>query len=428
MINSKKYDVVVVGGGTSGCAAAYTAGKLGLKTLLIEKECVLGGTITNSLVVPMMSAGKNQINTEFFNVLIFEMHKIGGQVTYKNNKGWLNPVLLKPVLDKLMLESGVEVYFNAVVKKVSKDTGIIVSLIINQNILSEYNYKIQSNQKGLSVCIDTKYIIDATGNSEICKLAKCKFLKNLEENQPFSLRFTMSGINISLFASWLEEYDKDRAVTTVERIGNNIHLSTAYTWDKGKKWALTPLFDKAVKEKLIKDNDRNYFQLFTIAGMSDSIAFNCPRIVKSDNFNNDIIEARQAILRLSDFCRVYFPGFKDAYISDIADKIGIRSSERIEGKYVYTINDIIEGKKFDHPVVISNYPVDIHSTVSDKSTLMDVGEYQLPIESLMSKEFKNLYVVGRGVSADNLAQGALRIQPCCFSMGEGVAKYIKSII
>ena len=73
----KKYDLIVVGGGTAGCAAAYTAGKLGLKTLIIEKNIHLGGTITSGLVVPAMKSSDNQINTDFYNDLIEELQKIG---------------------------------------------------------------------------------------------------------------------------------------------------------------------------------------------------------------------------------------------------------------------------------------------------------------------------------------------------------------
>ena len=77
------YDVVVVGGGTAGCAAAYIAGKLGLKTLLIEKNIHLGGTITSGLVIPVMKSGNSQINTEFRDALIDECKKLGGQTTYQ---------------------------------------------------------------------------------------------------------------------------------------------------------------------------------------------------------------------------------------------------------------------------------------------------------------------------------------------------------
>ena len=68
----------------------------------------------------------------------------------------------------------------------------------------------------------------------------------------------------------------------------------------------------------------------------------------------------------------------------------------------------------------------MHSDKKDGSTLDIVQDYELPIESLMSADIDNLYVAGRCLSADYMAQGALRVQASCFSMGEAVAKHIKS--
>ena len=62
-----KYDVIVVGGGTAGVSCAWNAGKLGLKTLIIEQNSFLGGSITSSLVIPAMKTSDNAINTDFYN-------------------------------------------------------------------------------------------------------------------------------------------------------------------------------------------------------------------------------------------------------------------------------------------------------------------------------------------------------------------------
>ena len=427
-----KYDVIVIGGGTAGCAAAYTAGRLGLKTLLIEKNIHLGGTITSALVVPAMKSGEHQINTDFYNDLIAELHSIGGQATYLNNPGWFNPELTKIALDSLMAKAGVEVYFDTHIRDVKLDGHKIKSIVISKEMLSVYNETIEQNNKTLSVSIDARYIIDATGNCEIGKLCGCEFLDGENENQPVSLRFMMGGVDVPLFAEWLKEYDTDRNVTTVEDINGFIHLSTAYTWDKDKTWALSPLFEDAVAKGILKDHDRNYFQIFTVAGMRSTIAFNCPRIIDYTktldvaNMSKALQLARKNIFRLAEFCRIYFPGFENAYISNIADMLGIRVSRRIKGKYFYTIDDLKSGRKFEHPVVVSNYPVDVHSDKKDSSTLDMVQDYELPIESLMSADIDNLFVAGRCLSADYMAQGALRVQASCFSMGEAVSKYIKS--
>ncbi len=241
----------------------------------------------------------------------------------------------------------------------------------------------------------------------------------------------MDGIDLNQFSKWLLKYDPDRNVSTVEQIDGQIHLSTAYTWDTNKEWALAPLFEDAVTKNILKDTDRNYFQIFTIPGMPSAVAFNCPRIIDNTenkdiyHVSNSISEARKSIYRLAEFCKIYFPGFKNAYISNISDELGVRVSRRIRGKYVYTEDDLRTGKKFKNPVLKSDYPIDIHSSDKNSSTLEAVMEYELPVESLMTS-IDNLFVVGRCISADFTAQSALRVQPNCFSMAEGLIKYIKS--
>lgn len=422
MVKNNHYDIIIAGGGTAGCSAAYTAGRLGLKTLLIEKNIHLGGAITSGLVVPAMNSSKNQVNTEFFEALIGELHAMGGQITYMENPGWFNPELCKIALDSLMEKAGVEVLFDTSVTNVCTENKLIKSVTLTSNMLS--------------VSIGANYVVDATGNCEIGVLANCEFLQNEKEIQPVSLRFEMSGINLETFSNWLLDFDSDREVTTVQKINNEVHLSTAYTWDKGKKWALEPLFEDAVKNNVLKDTDRNYFQVFTMPNKPTSLAFNCPRVCLDTEVNpldnaqvsKALQEARKAIFRLAKFCKIYFPGFENSYISNIADSLGVRVSRRIKGKYVYTVDDLKSGKKFENPVLVADYPIDVHSNKKEKSVLEHtMQEYQLPIESLMSADYENLFVAGRCLSADFYSQGALRIQPSCFSMGEGVAKHIASI-
>lgn len=414
------YDIIIVGGGTAGCACAYTAGKLGLKVLLIEQNSYLGGSITSSLVIPAMKTSDNSINNDFFNILYKELSAINGAVTYSDgNSGWFNPELTKIILDKLLKDAHVHILFESYVEKI-------------EDLLLSYNVTICSNNlnfsnKELLPSIETKTIVDATGDAKICKMLNCELLnENSNQTQPISLRFIMSGIDIKQFSTWLLEYDTDRDVTTSCSYNSNILLSTAYTWDTNKKWALGPIFKKAIAQGIITEEDSNYFQIFSVAGTSDSIAFNCPRILDSKLPRSEAyIKGRESILRLSNFCQKFLPGFENAYISSIADSLGVRVSHRVKGRYVYTKNDLMTGKKFDNPVVISNYPIDIHSNTKNESILEpSMIEYQLPLESLIVRD--NLFVVGRCISADFESQAALRIIPSCFSMGEGLAKYLAS--
>ena len=409
-----KYDVTIVGGGTAGCACAYIAGKLGLKVLLIEKNSFLGGSITSALVVPAMKTSDNAINTEFFDALYNKLYSIGGAITYSDgNKGWFNPELTKIVLDEMMQEAHVEIRFESEVTKIEENLSSYI-VTINSNKIFLYN-------DTLLHPIETTYLVDATGDAKICEKLNCEFLE--KKYQPINLRFIMSGVDVEKFSNWIMEFDKDRDVTTSCIVDGKTYLSTAYTWDSGRNWALKPLFKQAIEDGVITEADSNYFQLFSVAGTSDSIAFNCPRLL---NPQNPYIEGRASIFRLSNFCKKYLNGFENSYISNIANTLGVRISNCVKGKYIYTQDDLKSGKKFEHPVVISNYPIDIHSDKKDASKLEKVyQEYQLPIESLIVKD--NLFVVGRCISTDFESQGALRIIPSCFSMGEGLAKYLKSL-
>ena len=410
------FDITVVGGGTGGCATAYIAAKLGLKVLVLEKGVHLGGAMTSGLVVPVMKPSENAINDEFFNALVSELSSLGGQVTYQGNRGWFNPELVKVALDNLLTSVGVKVIFASEVKGVILDGKRICGVRTEDK---EYF---------------SKTVVDASGDCVVGKLAGCEFLEAKDEVQPNSLRFILSAVDAKVFGDWILELDKDRNVTTVEVVDGKTYFSTSYTWDGGEGQALSPLFKDAVECGILTKEDTNYFQIFSVAGTDGSVAFNCPRMLdcngfsSSDELSNSIMDARQSILRLTNFCKKYLKGFENAYISNIADIIGVRVSHRIKGKYVYTMEDIISGKKFENPVAVSNYPIDVHSKEKNKSTLKKVQDYEVPLESLMSADIENLYVVGRCGSADFMAQGAIRVQATCMSMGEGLARYLSQVL
>lgn len=419
--NNEKFDITVIGGGISGIACAYISSKLGLKTLLTEKNDYLGGLITGGLVVPMMKNNSKGINQDFLNDLILYSKKYNAQIEYGDkNPFWFHPLKLKNIFFKMLNDTGCKIFLNSNLKN---------------NFFSENNFikKIEIEQKGLSIPIYSKYYIDGTGNGSFSKILNCEFLSDADDKkQSMSLRFLMSGVNPEKLADFLLNYDKDRDVTTAYKINGEYYLSSAYTWDKNRSWALKPLFERAIKDNVIREEDSDYFQIFSVASEPSTIAFNCPKLkLRGDYSSNGILkalnDAREAIERLADFCRIYLPGFENAYVSEIADMIGIRENGRVRCKHTFTLDDIIGGKMSKTPVLHSDYPIDIHSDKKDKSTLKQVCGYYLPIESLMSYDYENLFITGRCLGASFEAQASLRIQPNCASMGEGIAKYIYSL-
>lgn len=419
-----KYDLVVFGGGTSGCSAAYIAAKHGVKTLLVEKTDSLGGSITQALVVPTMKVNSENINTEFYNDLLTFADQFGAKHTFiDGNEAWFNPELLKIALDAMLESVNCEILFASEATRVSHD-------IIKDKFSCKIKHKI------LSLYIDSKYIVDATGNGEIFKLLNCDFQDKNESFQTPTLRFILSNVDIKVFSEWLKSIDSDRNITPIEEDNDHIYLSTAYTWDKSINWALRPVFEEAIKDGNLDYEDTAYFQIFSIANMPGSIAFNCPRILLNENplnpytYSKALIQARKRIYKLLKFCNKYLPGFENAYITNIADMFGIRESYRVKGEYTLKKDDIINGKIFTNPALACDYPIDIHSNNENEDKLEFIKHtYYLPVEALISSNYRKLYGVGRIISADFESQSALRTQMSCFSMGEAAAKdIIKKLI
>ena len=422
MQNSTKYDVVIVGGGTSGCACAYNCAKNNLKTLLIEKNNFLGGLMTAGLVVPIMKSSTKNYNCDYYNKLIQTAKKFSAQITYKDkNDGWLNPELLKIVLDDILSKyNNLDILFETEVLDVIKEDRKIKNIILKTNLLS--------------IPIEATYFVDATGSGEFSQLCGCNFIMDTDQKQQNTLRFILGNIDIDKFTKFILKIDNNEDITNTYRnerdTNNEIHFTTASTWDSSKIWALDEYLKKGVNEGILKEPDRSYFQIFSIAGAKGEVAFNCPRInnyiENPFKYSLELIEARRAIYRFYEFTKKYFDGFENAIIVNIATQTGIREQNRIKSKYIYSKDDILSAKKFKTPVLEANYPIDIHSDKKDGSILTKTLNYQLPIESLMSDEIDNLYAIGKLVGADFSAHSALRVQKSCMSMGEAVAKHIKN--
>lgn len=422
MENQLKYDVVIIGGGTSGCACAYNCAKNGLKTLLVEKNNFLGGLMTAGLVVPIMKSSVEEINCDYYKELIKTAKKYNAQITYKDkNDGWLNPELLKIVLEDVLSFDNLEILFETSVLSVNKKSNNIHSIVLNSRMLS--------------IPIEAKHFVDATGSAEFSIQCGCELLNDNNNLQQNSLRFILGNVNLDEFCNFILNVDNDENITNTYRndidTNNKIHFTTACTWDTNKIWALDKYLQKGVKDGILKEQDRAYFQLFSVAGGDNQVAFNCPRINNYRNnpfmYSRELINAKRAIWRIYTFVKRYFPGFQNATITNIATQTGVREENRVKTKYIFKKDDLLSSREFDNPVLVANYSIDVHSDKKDCSILQKTSSYQLPIESLMSYNFDNLFVIGKILGAEFEAHSALRVQKSCMSMGEAVAKYIAKI-
>ncbi|MDD3149965.1 MAG: FAD-dependent oxidoreductase [Candidatus Gastranaerophilales bacterium] len=417
------WDVIVVGGGASGVAAAVSASEKNCKTLLIEQNSFLGGSATASLVTPMMKNGfetpQSSLTQGLYKEILNKLYQTGDSAIHENgNIGWFNPEIMKCALDDMCIDSGVSILFNTFVSDVKVKNDKIVSL--------------KCINKSGEIFLKAKYFIDATGDADIANLAKIPC--EIKDVQALSLRLNISNLDMDKFTNWMRKIDSNPDTTSICTTDNGqLLVTTAYT-SENKDWKLKPYFEKGIKEGIITEEDAEYFQIFSIPGQPGTMSFNCPRIAMKninplnvEDTSKALVLGRQQIRRMANFCKKYFIGFEDAFISQIAPQLGVRSSRRIEGKYKLTEDDILSCKKFDSAIAKSNYPIDIHSKDSKKNELNFIDKrdyYEIPLETMLNNKIANLIVVGKAISSTFKAQASLRIQPNCWATGEAAGRYV----
>lgn len=406
---TKEYDVVVIGGGTAGTVAAISAGREGLKTLVVEQFGCLGGSQTMALVTPMMH---NHIEGNPYSSAIDEEicdRIISYGYGYKDaggNKGWFDPQMLKIVLEEMAVEAGCEILYHTSLVDVARNGQIIEAVILH-------------NKDGL-FAVKAKVFIDCTGDADVVYYAGLPYEMGNEEgvNQAISLRFQMTNIDCDRFGEYLESLGQKWATRYP-------YLHTAVV--KGGNWPLNRIFEEKVEQGILTEQDLNYFQVFSVPGKPNDLAFNCPELGGTKNvidaryLSQKQIEGKRAILRLAKFLREYIPGFKNSYICDIAAMIGVRESRRAKTEYILTKEDVLSYRKFEDGIARTNYPIDIHGA-SGKLECASQGiiekYYEIPYRSLVVVGVDNLLVAGRCIGADFIAQSSIRVQQTCRAMGE----------
>ncbi len=413
-------DVLVIGGGSAGSAAAIAAARSGAHTILVEYQSFLGGTSTGALVAPMMAnhLKKQPLNQGIYLEVLKDLLTTGDAVQYKDgNMGWFNPEMLKWVLEAKAVEAGVDIWYNVALSDAVVKDGVLTGAVVE-------------TKSGRGI-VEARVFIDASGDADLAFRAGVPVEQGRGEqmeNQPMALRFNLGNVNLQKaqdFFSKLGEFD-----WTDNPVHPEIPLwTTAATWDKD--WPLTPLFEQAVEAGDLSEDDAAYFQIFTLPGRPGEVTFNCPRMdhlkhaMDFRQRNQAMIEGKQRIVRLWRFCQKYLEGFEKSYIVQIAPMLGIRESRRIVGEYVLTSEDFFAARKFKDAVARNNYPIDIHSRDENGGLHhMQAGDYHdIPFRCLVPLDIDQLLVAGRALSADFAAQGAVRIIPNCYAMGEaaGVA-------
>ncbi len=388
MSNIKQYtdeiwDLVVVGGGLSGVAAAVSARREGLSVLLIEKSGFLGGAPGTMLINPFMPYatavdGKRfELSRGFFTEFRSLLKEAGG---YEAGREDIHEEYVKLVLDRLVRKQGITPLFHAVLCGVEK-TGEIITAV-------------QAVTKAGILTFRGKCFIDATGDADLSVMAGCPYHLGRPDGlcQPMTLCFRIGNVDIPTFEKHRSEMqEKYRFLQAEGKIRN-------------------PREDVLIFNTLV----------------DGVLHFNTTRVVKhnpTDPF--DVTEAemiaREQMIELYEFLKENCPGFEHSSLLYSAGEIGVRESRMIDGEYLLTETDLKECVKFDDAIAAGNYDIDIHNPEGSGTShyYFPVGTwYTIPYRSLQPKNVRNLLTAGRCISVTHEAQASIRIMPIVTTIGQ----------
>lgn len=379
----KSYDVIVVGGGFAGVAAAISAAREGASVLLCERSGALGGAATNCLVNPFMrnwttvNGERLDLSAGLFLEILDKMESRGAM--------WKETFLeeeLKIVLEEMATEAGVTLLYHAELFEVRRSSdGHISELCLST--------------RGGVMNVSGKVFVDATGDAQLSYLSGCETVQGRPEDglcQPMTLIFRVADVDVDAFFK------------------GHGRLNEAY--------------NRAQERGEIK-NTRENILVFKYP-IKNILHFNTTRIIKlspTDPFEltKAEMEGRRQVKEMFEFLKRNADGFENAYLMMTAAEIGVRESRMIVGEYVLTGEDCLGCAQFEDSVAACNYEVDIHNPEGSGTEIhyFKVGTfYTIPYRCLIPKGENNLLVAGRCVSADHVAQASLRIMPTVCSIGE----------
>lgn len=415
-----EYDVVVVGGGVSGSHAAIASGRTGAKTLLIEQFGFLGGTLTAMGVGPMMTfhnrAGR-QLVFGSPNEMVERLKKRGASPGHiLDGTGYCSTVtpfdaeMLKVVLEEMVFESGADILYHTRLIDIAKEDDKIQSVFIH-------------NRGGIQE-IKAKHFVDASGDSEIVKLSGVPFTEGRPEDgksQPMTMNVKVGNVDTDALRKYISE-NWDQFDDSIRNEGKSDIL------DKTTRisiWGFYDLWNEAKQKGEVTIPRDNV--LFFETNTEGEFIFNTSRVLGMNPMNPfDLSKAetlgRKQCVEIYQFLRKYAPGFENCTLVSTAPHIGVRESRHPLAKYVLSSDDLVKERKFEKPIAVGGYPIDIHSPdggTTDSVHLRPEGMYYIPIESLLVNEVNNLVLAGRAIGADHYSSAAVRVTPIAMSIGQG---------
>ena len=351
-------DVLVVGGGPAGTAAAIAASRMGADTWVIERYNHLGGLWTGGEVLPLLSThaiDRNNKNRQVIYGLGDEMwqrlKEMGMSVSDVNPV--IDPEAGKYVLEKMIIDAGVKVLYHSYAAGVVMDGDRIKGVIVE-------------NKSGRSAIV-AKIVIDCTGDGDIFHLAGEDY-----ESMKYHIGLVHRLGNV-------DKIDTTRPGYISHPIGSETPLS-------GINWV-----------NMHGKDDQDGTDALTLSNLQ--------------------VEYRQQIWE-NYFRMKQTPGYEDIYIVDTASQLGVRMSRMVAGEYKLTLEDTMTFKKFDDSIGISGAWTPM--LYNGKSVpVRERPLWHIPLRSLVPRKIDGLLVAGRCFCFEKELAEDTRIIGTCLVTGHG---------
>jgi hypothetical protein len=386
-------DVVVAGGGSAGMAAAITAARAGLRTVLVDESPYLGGMSTGGAVGTFCGFYGRGTGGDLVRIVGGFPAEVMDRLAAASQ--CYGPVPFKTTAAVPYVPWGVKSLYDGMARA---EPNLTVHLHARVTTAVAYDGTLQAivvaTRDGL-VAMRAPYFVDATGDAMLARAGGAPAARGARLQYP-SMMFYMQHVDLGLALPALfdlnELLDRHFATHGLPRRSGNI-IPTGRPGE-----VLVAMSRVAIGDRPVDGANGRDLTLGEMLG-------------------------REQAERCATFLREHMPGFADAFLSDTAPRLGIRETWRIEGAYTLTEADVLGGRAFDDGIGRAAWPIELH--VDDGRTewrfLDDGVSYTVPYGILVPRGVRNLLVVGRCVSATREAFASVRVIGPCMLEGQAAA-------
>ena len=400
-------EVLVIGSGPGGLAAAIGAAREGVQTTLVERYGCFGGAISQVGVESIAwYRHEGTIDVEGIGIALEQRAKAMGGTQHESQslREAINPEMFKCVADTLVQESGVEPVLHCLAVEAIMDGATIKGVV--------------TESKSGRRAILAERVIDASGDADIADRSGALCRKtSVKEMMDVTVMFSCSNVNKQAFLEYVRSNPRTYKDWTLswqmQTTGKEDDLFSPY---------LEEPFDRARRDGLIPESMKGIGG--TWGSLSDSgEATNLNMVFMSGLDGTDVgdlthaeIEGRHESLLAIEALRRYVPGFQRARLRSFGMTLGVRDSRKIVGRYDITEHDVRGQARFEDSIGIFPEFIDGYGVLALPTT----GRYfQVPYGILVPQKVDNLLVAGRCVAGDAVSHAAIRSQMCCTVTGQG---------